>query len=35
MVEAGQRLEVMADRVAEAAAALTRALGRYGIEACP
>ncbi|CAM5395707.1 hypothetical protein SALBM217S_06357 [Streptomyces griseoloalbus] len=30
MVEAGQRLEVMADRVAEAAAAVTRALGRSG-----
>ncbi len=33
MVEAGQRLEVMADRVAETAAAVTRALGRSGIDA--
>ncbi|MFI9219531.1 helix-turn-helix domain-containing protein [Streptomyces werraensis] len=35
MVEAGQRLEVMADRVAEAAAAVTRALGRSRIEVRP
>ncbi|MFE5207674.1 helix-turn-helix domain-containing protein [Streptomyces sp. NPDC056600] len=33
MAETGQRLEVMADRVAEAAAALTRALGRSGTKA--
>ncbi|WP_448321774.1 helix-turn-helix domain-containing protein [Streptomyces sp. CO7] len=35
MVEAGQRLEVMADRVAEAAAAVTRGLGRSGTAVRP
>ncbi|MFF8387552.1 IclR family transcriptional regulator [Streptomyces kanasensis] len=35
MVEAGQRLEVVAGRVAEASAAVTRALVRSGIEVRP